>query len=92
MVFPAPASGEDVNKTFDQAEIEGIDDLEVFDSSGVEVTTTEKAKDAFVENPSGFTFTIRSADGANTHLNIGIKIICITHLEGTCPNPDQGCS
>lgn len=85
-------TGSDVNKTLSQAGVADVESLEVFDDDGTEVTTTEQAKEIFTENPDGFNFTIRSNDGATTHLKVSVRVLCVKHQVDACPEPSEACS
>lgn len=59
--------------------------LAVYDSNGTLVNLQASAKSMVTDDPSDFTFTIRSNSGANTHLTVRMEIICVKKLSGSCP-------
>lgn len=83
--------GSDVNKTLSQTGVTDVESLEVFNSKGTEVATTEEAKELFTKNPDGFDVTIRSNDGTKTHLTVGVRVICVLHQVSACPEADDPC-
>ncbi|MBI2340754.1 MAG: hypothetical protein HYU99_10415 [Deltaproteobacteria bacterium] len=94
-------SGEDINNTWaavgEELEIDdfGLENLEVFGEDGNQITSTADLKSAFVGDPRGFVFTIRSSDESETpvlttHLEVGVQIVCIT-TTSACPTPDESC-
>ena len=85
-------TGDDVNKPLTEAGVADMEGLEVFNDAGTEVTTTEQAKELFTDNPDGFDFTIRSNDGAKTHLEVSVRLICVKHQVDACPEPAEPCS
>ncbi|MBI4374587.1 MAG: hypothetical protein HY542_06895 [Deltaproteobacteria bacterium] len=85
-------SGGDANKSLEDAGIAKVESLELFDADGIEVTTTEEAKKLLTENPNGFDFTVRSGDGAKTHMKVSVRVICVKHQTDACPEPDEPCS
>lgn len=84
-------SGTNVNKTLTQAGVTDVTDLGIFDEDGTEVTASDAAKELFTENPGGFTFTVRSGDGATTHLTVTVQVICVNKTS-SCPTPTEACS
>jgi len=85
-------SGDDVNKTLTQVELDDVEDLEFFDNDGTEVKTAEEAKALFIANPDGFVFTVRSGDGAKTHIEVRPRVICVIKQASACPTPTESCS
>lgn len=83
----ATISGDDVDKTWASAGIEDDTSLEIFNSDGLQLSTIEEAKTLVTNNPGGTVFTIRSGEGANTHLSVGLQVICVKSME-SCPAPD----
>jgi hypothetical protein len=83
-------TGKDVNKTWTKAGIEDTTSLEIFNSSGLKLSTTEETKKLITEHPGGTIFTIRSGGGVNTHLSVVIQVICVTSTE-FCPIADYVC-
>jgi len=81
-------SGEDVDKTWASVGIDQGTSLEVFNSDGLQLSTMEEIKTLVTKNPGGTIFTIRSEEGANTHLSVGLQVICIKSV-ASCPDPDS---
>lgn len=88
--FRISISGNDVNKTWTKAGIEDTTSLEIFDSSGFKLLTTEETKKLITDHPGGTTFTIRSEEGVNTHLSVVIQVICVESTE-FCATADYAC-
>lgn len=84
----ANISGDDVDKTWASVGIDQATSLEIFNNDGLQLTTMEEAKTLVTKNPGGTVFTIRSGEGANTHLTIGLQLICVKSV-ASCPDPDS---
>lgn len=84
----ATISGDDVDKTWVSAGIGETTSLELFNDDGLQLSTMEEAKTLVTKNPGGTVFTIRSGEGANTHLSVGLQVICVKSVE-SCPAPDS---
>ncbi|MBI1909141.1 MAG: hypothetical protein HYS22_03110 [Deltaproteobacteria bacterium] len=78
-------SGNDAGKKFSEIGLMSEADLTVYDANSKAVSTKTEAKSLVTGSPAEFSFTLRSGNGANTHLNAKVQVICIKKLATACP-------